>query len=337
MQKLFALVLAAAALTRISAEQLIPTMDGMTWLYEMTEKAGPDLSFGGRSQGARTIHRLATYRINGTQDLNARTLWKFEMLRDEAVTNTDLMIVNEHGIFCAGRIDQFGKVTALDPPQTMVASPLQPGITWDFVTTLAGSKVRQRYEVIGPEDVDVPAGNFRAVHIHGQQTEPIPITIERWFATGTGIVKDVTTTKTPEGNLLRRISLELKESPKIAPRPNVKPLTAPKKISLHVASTPTGDPSDQFSADTSKIYARWQGHDLPAQAKIRLVWIAENVEGVAPPDFIIDEATSIANSPEAYGVFTLSRPEKGWTRGNYRVDVYLDAEPIDSARLKITK
>jgi hypothetical protein len=337
MQKFFALVLATAALTRISAEPLIPTADGMTWLYEMTEKAGPDLSFGGRSQGARTIHRLATYRINGTQDLNARTLWKFEMLRDGVITNTDLMIVNEHGMFCAGRIDQFGKVTALDPPQTMVASPLQPGTAWDFVTTLAGSKVRQRYEVVGSEDVDVPAGDFRAVHIHGEQTEPIPMTIDRWFATGTGIVKDVTTTKTPEGELVRRISLELKEPPKIAARPNVKPLSAPKKISLQVASTPTGDPTDQFSADIPKIYARWQGHDLPTQAKIRLMWVAENVAEVAPPDYVVDEASTLATDPDAHGTFTLSRPEGGWASGEYRLDAYLGAELIDSVRIKIAE
>ena len=331
-------LMAVASLGHAAVEQLLPTADGTTWLYEMTEEAGPEFSFSGTDSGVGAkIHRDALYRISGTQDFNARTLLKFEMLRDGLITNTDLMIVNEHGIFCAARIDQYGKVSALDPPQPIVAAPLEPGVAWDFATKLGGSQVRQHYEVIGAEDVDVPAGTFRAIHIQAKQTEPVPMTIDRWFAPGTGIVKDVTVTKTAEGNLMRRISLELKQRPKTAPRPEAKTLTAPRKISLTLGKAPRGESSAQFPADTPKICARWQGRDLPSGARIRVVWIAENVAEVAPPDYVIDEASTIANSPDAYGAFTLDRPDGGWAPGDYRVDVYLDAELIDSAKLKITE
>jgi hypothetical protein len=72
-------------------------------------------------------------------------------------------------------------------------------------------KVHQHYDVTGEEDVDGPAGEFHAFRIHGEQTLPSPMTIDRWFAAGIGIVKDVTTMRAANGDLLERISLELAE------------------------------------------------------------------------------------------------------------------------------
>jgi len=338
MQKLLILMFAVGPLARLSGEELIPTADGTTWLYEMTEEAGAEFSFSDAKAGADgKIHRLAAYRISGTQDVAAKTLLKFEMHRDGMITNTDLMTVNEHGIFCAARVDQYGRLSQLDPVQTIIAMPLKPGATWEFNNKVGGSNVRQHYKVLGEEDVDVRAGKFRAFHIRGEQTEPMLMTIDRWFVNGTGIVKDVTTMKMPDGDLLRRISLELKERPKIAPRPETKLITPPKKISVTVGKVPLGEATNQFGADTPKIYARWQGRDLPLPAKIRVVWVAENVAGVAPPDYTVDEASAKANSPDAHGTFTLSRPDTGWAPGDYRVDFYLEAELADSAKITISK
>jgi len=268
--------------------------------------------------------------------VDRKNLLKFEMIRDGVITSTDLMTVDEHGIFCAARVDQYGELTKLDPAQTMIAAPLKPGATWEFDGKVADANVHQYYVVLPEEDVDLPAGKFRAFHIHGEQTEPMRMTIDRWFANGTGIVKDVTTIKMPGGGLLRRISLELKERPKIAPRPEVKPVPLPKKISVTVGKVPIGESTNQFRADTPKIYARWQGRGLRDQAKIRVVWIAEKAADV-PPNYTIDEATTIADSRDAHGIFTLARPDTGWAPGDYRVDFYLDAELADTAKLKITK
>jgi hypothetical protein len=246
------------------------------------------------------------------------------------------MTVDEHGIFCAARIDQYGELTKLDPPQTIMAAPLKAGTSWDFDSKLAESNVHQHYDVVGEEDVDLPAGKFSAFHIHGEQTAPSRVIIDRWFVSGVGIVKDVTETRMPDGDLLRRISLELKENPKVAPRPEVKPVQA-KKIVASTGKAPIGEGSNQFGAETPNIYARWQGHGLREQAKIRVVWVAEDIGDVAPPNYTIDEATTTANSREAHGTFTLSRPEGGWAPGNYRVEFYVDAELAETVKLKITK
>jgi len=62
-----------------------------------------------------------------------------------------------------------------------------------------------------------------------------------------------------------------------------------------------GKPATTFSSDTPQIYARWQGHGLRGHAKVRAVWIAENVTEVAPPDYKVDEASAIVDSPNSLG------------------------------------
>jgi hypothetical protein len=183
----------------------------------------------------------------------------------------------------------------------------------------------------------VPAGKFRAFRIHSEQTSPSPITIDRWFAAGTGIVKDVTTMRGKTGDLLERISLELAEPPRIMERPEVKPEAAPKQLSVTFAKDQFGKPSRTFSSDTPQIYARGEGQRLRKDAKVRAVWIAENIGEDFPPDYKIDEASAVAESPSAHGVFSLSRPDGGWAPGDYRAEFYVDDVLVETVKLKIVK
>ena len=219
----------------------------------------------------------------------------------------------------------------------MIAMPLKQGANWSFDGQVGDLKVHQHYEVTGEEDIEVPAGEFQAFRIHGEQTSPSPMTIDRWFAPGTGIVKDVTTMRASNGDLLQRISLELAERPKIVDRPEVKPGAAPKKLSVSLANEQFGKATTTFSSDTPQIYVRWQGQRLRKGAKVRAVWIAENIGDDAPPDYKADEASAIAESPTAHGVFTLSRPDDGWALGDYRAEFYVDDVLVEAVKLKIVK
>ena len=304
----------------------------------MTQEAGEGLSFSGLTPDEDGKVRLtAIYRIDGTQKVDGKDLLKFEMHRTGLVANTDLVTVDDHGIICQARIDQDGQLTKMSPAQTMVAAPLKTGKSWDFDTTIIGAKVHQHYEVTGEEDVDVPAGKFRAFHIRAVQTTPGSMSIDRWFVNGTGIVKDVTAMRTDTGDLIRSITLELKERPKVAPRPEVKPTPIPKRLYVTIGKEAVGVAANQFSTDTPKIYARWQGHGLPPQAKIRAVWIAESIGDAAPPDYTIDESTAIASEPDSHGVFILSRPDNGWAPGDYRVEFNVDDALSETVNLKIVK
>src|SRR2546430_7081201 len=124
----------------------------------------------------------------------------------------------------------------------MIASPLRKGARWDFNGQAGELTVHQRYDVGGDEGIEVPAGKFHAVHIHGEQTLPSRMVIDRWFASGVGIVKDVTTMRAANGELLESISLELAERPKIVERPEVKSDAIPKQLSVSLAKERFGKP-----------------------------------------------------------------------------------------------
>jgi hypothetical protein len=326
------------AVSIFAGELSISTIPGMSWNYNMTQELGQGVKFSDLNTDADGKFRARViYRLDGTEKLDGKDLLKFEMHRAGVITNTDLITVDTRGIVCLARVDLKGEVVRLDPPQIIVGAPLQGGTSWDFDDGIGGSKVHQHYQIIGEEEVQVPAGRFRAFHIHGDQTSPTSMTINRWFVNGTGIVKDVTETWAESGQLLRRISLELNEPVKTTARPAVKRFEEPKKLSASLGKQAVGQTAVNFTSDTPKIYARWQGHALRDQAKIRAVWIAENIAEDLPPDYTVDQATTIATAPDSHGVFKLSRPDDGWTPGNYRVEFYVDEALTDTVKMTIAK
>jgi hypothetical protein len=191
--------------------------------------------------------------------------------------------------------------------------------------------------VLGEEDVKVPAGEFHAFHIRGEQTSPNSMTIDRWFVRDIGIVKDVTAMRDAKGDLLQRISLELVERPKIMARPEVKTDAIPKQLSVSLAKERFGKAITTFPSSTSEIYARWQGQRLRQGAKVKAVWIAENIGEDFPQDYKVDEASAVTETPTAHGAFTMMQPEDGWALGDYRVEFYVDDVLVDTVKLKIVE
>src|SRR6266700_6303932 len=246
-------------LSSVFAAPVIPTAPGTSWRYNMTEEIGKGLNLPNvKADTDGKIRLPVLYRLEGTEDVDGKDLLKFEMHRAGTITNTDLLTVDEHGIICWARVNLDGELVKFSPPQTMIAIPLKEGAGWDFNGQVGELKVHQHYDVLGEEDVKVPAGEFHAFHIRGDQTSPSSMTIDRWFATGIGIVKDVTTMNAAKGDLLQRISLELVEAPKIMARPEVKSDAIPKQLSVSLAKERSGKAITTFSSRTSEIYARWE-------------------------------------------------------------------------------
>jgi len=328
------LLLSASAL----AAPLVPTNPGTTWRYSMTEELGKGLTISNLKPDADgRVRKPVLYRLDGMEDIDGKQLLKFEMHRAGSITNTDLVTVDEHGITCWARINLDGELIKFNPPQTMVAAPLKQGATWNFDGQAGDLKVHQQYTVTGEEDIEVPAGEFHTFRIRGEQSSPSRMTMDRWFAPGTGIVKDVTTMRARDGDLLERISLELAGRPKIENRPEVKSEAASKRLSVTFANDQFGKPSTTFSSDTLQIYVRWQGQRLRKGGKVKAVWIAENIGEDFPQDYKVDEASAIVESQNARGAFTLARPEDGWAVGDYRVEFYVDDVLVDAVKLKIVQ
>jgi hypothetical protein len=326
------------SIASVLASPLIPTTPGTTWRYNMTEEAGKGFSISNVKTDAYGKIRIPVlYRLEGIENIDERQLLKFEMHRAGAITNTDLVTIDERGITCWARINLDGELIKLNPPQTMIASPLKPGATWNFDGQAGDLKVHQKYNVIGEEDIEVPAGEFHTFHIRAEQSAPSHMTIDRWFAPGTGIVKDVTTMRAAGGDLLQRISLELAERPTVMARPEVKPDAASKRLLVSLSTDRLGKPRTTFSTNTPEICARWQAKRLRKGAKVKAVWIAENIGEDFPENYKADEASAIVESQDAHGAFTLARPEDGWAIGDYRVEFYVDDVFVDAVKLKIVK
>ena len=324
------------AVSSVLAAPLIPTAPGTSWRYYMTEEIGKGLDLKNvKTDADRKIRLPVLYRLEGTENLNGKDVLKFEMHRAGTITNTDLLSVDDHGITCWARINLDGELVKFNPPQTIIAAPIQKGVAWDFDGEAGELKVQQHYEVTGQENIEVPAGKFQAFRIHGDQTTPNRMMIDRWFAPGIGIVKDITTIQDTKGDLLQRISLELAETPKVVERPEIKSDAAPKQLAVSVAKDRFGKPTTTFSSSTPEIYARWEGQRLRQGAQVKAAWIAENIGEELPQNYKIDEASAVATTPTARGAFTLARPEDGWMPGDYRVEFYVDNVLVDAVKMKI--
>src|SRR5436853_6324372 len=107
------ILVAIVAVTLISApEEVIPTKEGMSWRYNMTEESGPGVRLSDdEAHEAGTLHADVIYRIQGTKDVDGRKLLAFEMHREGRLTNTDLVTADEHGVLCWARVDETGELT----------------------------------------------------------------------------------------------------------------------------------------------------------------------------------------------------------------------------------
>jgi len=343
-------VFAAAAVVR--AEPVVSAVEGTTWLYELREELG-----GPAAAPPTTVPVSVSV---GTQTFDGKEFLKFETRTDDVVTRTELMTLDDHGLVCHVRGGKDGRMARLDPPQTVVPAALKLGDSWESDGEIAGMEVRQRFRVMGEELVRVPAGSFRAFHIHCEDASVMSVTLDRWFFPGVGLVKEAIVVRGPTGGLLQRSTLELQKPPEVIAKPEptpspvitliatptppmrgpqiqIEPAQATKKLSVEVSTDPTGGLKTEFKSDVANIYVRWRGHGLPDSARVRVLWIAEDVGDLVEPNFIIDETESVAPTPDATARFTLGRPPDGWAEGKYRVEFYVNDELEETVRVTIVK
>jgi hypothetical protein len=318
----------------LAAEPLVPTEEGTSWNYELIQEKpndGLDLT---ESNDQEIV--AVTYRLGGTEKIDNKELRKLEIYRGETLDSVDLIAIEEQGIICPARTDGHGGVIKLVPPQIMLKTPLEKGKRWAFDGTIGATKVKQQYEIADEEEIEVPAGKFHAWRIHCEQTSPAPASIDRWFVPGTGFVKVTTVVKGESGVAAQKTWMNLKELPKVQLWEQKSPLVGFDKLSGDVSTEPHGEFKTEFKDSAPTVYARWHGRGLRDHAQIRAVFIAENVADVSA-NYQIDEMETTAPAPNSSGSFALSRPETGWTPGDYRLEFYLDDALAATVKFKIVK
>lgn len=94
--------------------------------------------------------------------------------------------VTDEGLF---RMSNLG--TTYDPPYCILRLPLKPGLTWTSEVTSGGNvRTTFKYKAIQEEDVEVPAGKYRAFRIEVDiDTQGRTRKSVIWYAPQVGIVK----------------------------------------------------------------------------------------------------------------------------------------------------
>lgn len=108
------------------------------------------------------------------------------------------------------------------------------------------------------------------------------------------------------------------------------------KVESVIAVDGDTKPATTFTSDTPKLFAFFRTKGTEKGDDLRGVWIAEDVGDAAPANTKIDEATVTGDEDNFHGAFSLSRPDKGWPVGKYKVDIYDGDELVTTVRFTIT-
>src|SRR6266480_2009501 len=299
------------------AEWPIPTADRTTWQYALTREGETE---------PETLTRQAFAPRNPDEQNTLR----IETAINGVVHSSEFFKNDGQAVLTTAHRGESGNAETFDPPITILPGDLSFGAQWNYRGAVAGLDLNLPLKIIGEGEIEVPAGKFHALHFRGEKNDGLFTVADFWFVRGVGSIKEVVTQRGPSGGLLSRNSIELAKLPALS---QTKPEL--KKLETSVSTSGDGDPLSVVSADALQIVARWRGHGLRKNARVRAVWIAEDT-GIAPVDFKVDEATAVAPIADAFGKFTLSRPPDGWATGRYRVEFYVDNKLTDTVELTIT-
>jgi hypothetical protein len=108
------------------------------------------------------------------------------------------------------------------------------------------------------------------------------------------------------------------------------------KVEAAIAVDQETRPATTFAPDVPKLYAFFKTQGTEKGEKLRGVWIAEDVGDAAPANTKIDEATLTADQEDFFGAFSLSKPNKGWPIGKYRVEIYDGDELATTVKFTIS-
>ncbi|MDR3504390.1 MAG: DUF4189 domain-containing protein [Legionella sp.] len=106
-------------------------------------------------------------------------------------------------------------------------------------------------------------------------------------------------------------------------------------------------PKEVFTKDTPFLYVFWKSTQLKQGQKIKSVWIAEDTNNVAPPNYKIDETElmlqlgrsgdliALLPGNQWSGKFKITKPNKGWPLGKYHMDIYVDNNLVKSIKYNV--
>jgi len=109
------------------------------------------------------------------------------------------------------------------------------------------------------------------------------------------------------------------------------------KIKYAMAAGKDSKPATSFASDTPMICVFFEAAGTKKGDTLRSVWTAVDVGDAAPANTKLDEATVIYETDnDEEGVFSLSRPTKGWPVGDYKLEIYHNDKLVAAPEFAIT-
>ena len=177
---------------RHDAAAYVCTEEGTNWTYLRTTT--PDGAIGGGAQAIVSVGEFGTYRrADGSRwHLVAQRAGERQLRQEHWNTEgPGLLVVN--GLLA---MEGHAKGTLSTATACLLAAPVGAVTAWNWNEDRKEGTVEVRAAVLAfDEQVKVPVGTFRAVHVQIAELADDVVKTDLWFARGTGLVRSVRQTK----------------------------------------------------------------------------------------------------------------------------------------------
>ena len=150
-----------------------------------------------------------SFKITGTEDVDGVKCFIRETLTNQASNPQEFYQVDpEKGVYLMkqkffvlnpNKAELQLVETRVDPPQLMIEFPLKEGKSWTKSTQQGNVTRTAVFLVRGEEEVETPAGKFKAlkIEVHGGTNDPLggkgeQFSAFQWYAKDVGLVKEIT-------------------------------------------------------------------------------------------------------------------------------------------------
>lgn len=314
---------------------LMPLKEGQKWTYDVSESGEAAMlldedDHGGANQKAKVEMKVAGVDADGAH---------IEYRSKGAIVSETWWQLNKSGLVMM-RIKENEHDNKFDPPQVMLALPLENTKKWNYSAKDAAMK--RSYQMWGPLPMKGPQGDVPGYVVLAEATPSFGKTsMERHFVPGVGIVREVDIATDKGGNLMDRKEMTLSTRDGAAATTSTQSNQAQPKAAgpIQMCLTTASDfspiyPATEFPGNVRELSCAFQVGDQDVK-KVTSIWTAIDVGDVAPPNYEM-----------ARNDLALNGMKRGRLRysqngpmpvGKYKVDVLADDKPWQSLQFAIVK
>ena len=165
-----------------TSNDYFPLHVGDSWKYRSTTADGKQSEF--------SIKVLSEEKENGNPMFLVETVSTFQPIHDWYSKPQGWVLMQRQEYMKTGMKAEY------QPTRQFLKNPLTSGDSWQWKGKgMMGVDIDESNEVAGPENVSVPAGNFKAMKVTTKVVQGgAPVTKTYWYAPGVGMVKSMTDT-----------------------------------------------------------------------------------------------------------------------------------------------